>query len=303
MPGTVLALGVAPVAAAPIESRPSVRLAIGVGVVGDRYGAGQGTFRGYPDQDVTLVEEEDALAVGVAPLELRRTIVTRGVKLEDMIGRTFRVGDVLLHGMRPCLPCNHLEKLLARPGLKATLRGGLRARIVTAGEVRVGDAVEAVPVRIDADMRAVVESAHLAFVATVTPDGRPNLSPKGTIRVLDDQRLFFLDLASPQTRKDIEKNAWMEVNVVDALSRRGYRFFGKATAHVDDALAAEAKARVFAEEGAEYPTRGVVVLTVERALPLRSPGYQHVPDEHAMRAAWKPRRAALDAAFEKHLRD
>ena len=55
-------------------------------------------------------------------------------------------------------------------------------------------------VTLTADMRAVVQAAHLCFAATVTPDGKPNLSPKGTIRVWDDRHLFFLDLASPGTR-------------------------------------------------------------------------------------------------------
>jgi hypothetical protein len=54
-----------------------------------------------------------------------------------------------------------------------------------------------------ADMRAVVHAAHLCFAATVRPDGKPNLSPKGTIRVWDDRQLFFLDLASPGTRANL----------------------------------------------------------------------------------------------------
>jgi len=54
------------------------------------------------------------------------------------------------------------------------------------------------------DMRAVIETCQLCFAATVSPDGRPNLSPKGTIRVWDDEHLFFLDIASPQTRANLE---------------------------------------------------------------------------------------------------
>lgn len=310
--GTIVGLATAPSAGALVEARASVRLAIAQGVVGDRYARDEGHFHGHPDMDVTLVEEEDAQAVGVEPLALRRNLVTRGVSLDALVGRTFRVGSALLHGMRPCLPCRYLEESLARPGLKAALRGGLRARVVASGEVHVGDAVEPVPVRLDDDMRAVVESAHLAFVATVTPDGRPNLSPKGTIRVLDDPvgveggdsppaRLFFLDIASPQTRKSIAVNPWMEVNVVDATSRRGYRFYGKASAHEGDDVHRAAEERVFREDGATYPNRGAIVLHVERALPLVSPGYQTVEDETAMRAAWKPKRAALDAAFDAHV--
>ena len=82
-----------------------------------------------------------------------------------------------------------------------------------------------------ADMRAVVQSAHLCFAATVTAENRPNLSPKGTIRVWDDGHLFFLDIASPGTRANLRANPFIEINVVDQLSRRGYRFFGTAAIH------------------------------------------------------------------------
>src|SRR6476659_3934979 len=83
------------------------------------------------------------------------------------------------------------------------------------------------------DMRAVIQSAHLCFAATVTPDGRPNVSPKGTIRVWDDTHLFFLDIASPGTRTNLAHAPWLELNVVDQLSRRGYRFSGQAELHLE----------------------------------------------------------------------
>lgn len=154
---------------------------------------------------------------------------------------------------------------------------------------------------IDADVRAIVESAHLCFVATVTADGRPNLSPKGTVRVLDDHHLFFLDIASPRTRANIEQCPFMEINVVDQLSRRGYRCFGKATAHRADTIYAQATQQVFLEEGTTYPVESVVVLEVERVEAVVSPGYSHVPEERAMRTWWKARRASLDADFDAYL--
>lgn len=302
MTGQVVALGIAKAAGAPIEPRASIQVAIAQGVVGDRYADGRGFFQGYPDQDVTLVEAEDAEAMGLDPLATRRNIVTRGVRLEELIGRTFRVGGATLHGMRRCLPCNYLSTMLHKPELKAQLRGGLRARVAVAGEIRLGDRVEVVPALIDADMRAVVESARLAFVATVTPEGMPNLSPKGTIRVLDERRLFFLDLASPQTRKDLATNPWMEINVVDATSRRGYRFYGRASIHKDDDVHRAAVERITSEDATEYDDRGAIVLEVERALPLVSPGYVEDMDEWKMREAWTAKRAKLDAAFVEHVR-
>jgi predicted pyridoxine 5'-phosphate oxidase superfamily flavin-nucleotide-binding protein len=154
--------------------------------------------------------------------------------------------------------------------------------------------------RIDDDARAVVESAHLVFAATVTPDGHPNLSPKGTIRVWDDRHLFFLDIASPNTRRNLTFNPKIELNVVEHLSRRGYRFFGTATLHRDDDVFREAMRRVFDEERAEYTIDCVVLVEVERMDALVSPGYLHTTSEAAMRDSWRPRRAALDAVFEDH---
>src|ERR1700730_15194571 len=123
------------------------------------------------------------------------------------------------------------------------------------------------------DMRAVIRSAHLCFAATVSPEGRPNVSPKGTIRIWDDTHLFFLDIASPQTRANLAAHPFMELNVVDQLSRRGYRFSGPTTLHENGDVFERALAMVLAEEEARYPVRSVVLLEVEHATPLISPGY------------------------------
>jgi len=147
-----------------------------------------------------------------------------------------------------------------------------------------------------ADMRAVVRSASLCFAATVTPDGRPNLSPKGTIRVWDDSHLVFLDLASPNTRANLAHNPWMEINVVDQLSRRGYRFSGRAFVYRDGEVFETAS-----KIAPEYDVVSVILLEVENAAALVSPGYQHTPNELAMRASWKERRRALDEEFEAHI--
>jgi predicted pyridoxine 5'-phosphate oxidase superfamily flavin-nucleotide-binding protein len=158
------------------------------------------------------------------------------------------------------------------------------------------------PVTLTVDMRAIIQSTHLCFAATVTADGKPNLSPKGTIRVWDDSRLFFLDLASPGTRANLAVSPWMELNVVDQLSRRGYRFFGKAAIHTGGIIFDKAVAIIKGEENADYPAAGVVLLEIDKAAPLISPGYWHVLDEPTMRKLWRDRRDILDAEFEKHLR-
>ena len=156
-------------------------------------------------------------------------------------------------------------------------------------------------VTLTADMRAVIQAAHLCFAGTVSADGTPNVSPKGTIRVWDDQHLFFLDIASPGTRANLRTRPWMELNVVDQLSRRGYRFFGPATVHIGDAVFEEAIRRVQGAGQVSYPVAAVVLLALERAAALISPGYARVPDERAMRALWRERRAELDQEFEAYL--
>jgi len=153
-----------------------------------------------------------------------------------------------------------------------------------------------------ADMRAVIRSAHLCFAATVTPEGLPNLSPKGTIRIWDDHRVFFLDIASPGTRANLAVHPWMELNVVDQLSRRGYRFFGHSTLHASGEIFERAVRIVVGDEKARYPVQSVVLLEVHRAAPLISPGYWHVADESAMRAQWRERPVALERDFEDHLK-
>ena len=152
------------------------------------------------------------------------------------------------------------------------------------------------------DMQALLEVTRLAFVATVTPEGRPNLSPKGTIRAWDDDHLFFLDIASPGTRANLEKSQWMEVNVVDQLSRRGYRFFGKAALHFSsDPIYEEALQRTYGDGPRYYPATCVVILAIEKTAPLFSPIYWTGLGEAEVREQWKPRRAELDPDFEVHL--
>ncbi len=138
-------------------------------------------------------------------------------------------------------------------------------------------------ISITEDMRAVIQAAHLCFAATVNAEGRPSLSPTGTVRVWDEGHLFFLDGDSPATCANLERQPWLELNVVEALSRRCYRFAGRAEVLRGGAVFAEATRRVFAEEGARYPAPAVVLMTLEAATPLVSPIYVHMGAEPAMR--------------------
>ena len=148
--GTVELIALAAEAGGPMTVVPSAEVIEGRGLRGDRYERGSGTFsdpggRGY---DLTLVEAEaleDLAAGGVelAPAEARRNLVVKGIALDDLIGRRFRVGEVECFGQRRCEPCAHLEQL-TRPGILRGLvhRGGLRADVISGGEIRTGDRIE-----------------------------------------------------------------------------------------------------------------------------------------------------------------
>jgi MOSC domain-containing protein YiiM len=146
--GSIIAIYIAPAAAAPMQSVQAVRAAIGAGLEGDRYAARAGTYSNYPGngRDVTLIEIE-ALEALQRDYEIafdsalsRRNIVTRGVALNHLVNHEFHVGDVLLRGTRLCDPCAHLERLSVKGAMRGLIhRGGLRAEVIEGGEFKVGD--------------------------------------------------------------------------------------------------------------------------------------------------------------------
>ena len=79
------------------------------------------------------------------------------------------------------------------------------------------------------EIKNILEQQKLGYVATVSPDNTPNVSPKGTITVWDDEHLVFADIKSPKTLANLEQNPSVEINVVDPIIRKGYRFKGTAT--------------------------------------------------------------------------
>src|SRR5918912_321855 len=109
---------------------------------GDRYFRAKGA---KPGRALTLVEAENVEAVGLAPGATRRQVTTRGVRLNDLVGKRFRVGEVECYGVELCEPCRHLESM-TRPGIIKELvhRAGINADILTDGTISVGD--EVVPV-------------------------------------------------------------------------------------------------------------------------------------------------------------
>ncbi|MFT4040807.1 MAG: MOSC domain-containing protein [Thermomicrobiales bacterium] len=153
MSGDVIAIHITSGASEPMQSLDRAEAIAGQGLSGDRYQTGSGFYSQTPTtpgaRELTLIAEEALNAVAVEtgieiPLhEHRRNITTRGIDVDALLGQQFRIGGALCEGVRACPPCNHLDELTGKPLLKPLAqRGGLRARIVTGGEIRVGDRIE-----------------------------------------------------------------------------------------------------------------------------------------------------------------
>lgn len=152
MTGTVEFVHLTGAAGADPESRETAEAVEGRGLRGDRYFENAGTFSTPGEErtrDVTLIEAESLeqaeadYGVDFAPGVHRRNITVRGVGLNKLVGKRFRVGDVVLEGAELCEPCDYLERTLEQAGVQDALvhRGGLRCAVVDGGEIAVGDDV------------------------------------------------------------------------------------------------------------------------------------------------------------------
>ena len=144
--------------------------------------------------------------------------------------------------------------------------------------------------KLTADMKRVVAEQRLAYVAMVCSDGTPNVSPKGTIAVWDDEHLVFADIRSPGTITNLKKNPAVELNIVDPFVRKGYRFKGTGEVIVEGGLFEEIM-HFYGGRGVDTAKqsrmRGFVLITVETALPLISPAYDGgSSDELSIRKHW-----------------
>jgi MOSC domain-containing protein YiiM len=169
--GELLHIHVAPTASAAMEELPEAVLVGGVGIEGDRYATGLGTYSKRPhiDRQVTLIEVEvlEAIArdrgIAFAPHEHRRNLTTRGVPLGHLVGQYFRIGDCVLYGGRLNVPCLYLESLLGKKVFKPLInRSGLNSRIVLGGTIRNHDRIEwCDPASLDVSIRLANEAMPL----------------------------------------------------------------------------------------------------------------------------------------------
>jgi uncharacterized protein len=142
--------------------------------------------------------------------------------------------------------------------------------------------------RLTEEMKRVVLEQKLGFAATVCPDGTPNLSPKGTTTVWNDDHLVFADIRSRNTVRNLRMNPAIEINVVDPISRKGYRFKGAADLHTDGEIY-ELGLKVLADRGYNLTrerVRTVVLTRVDRATPLISPAYDSGRTGQEIREQW-----------------
>ena len=148
---SLIQICIADAATAPMRTVPEIECVSGRGLAGDRYFVGTGTFSATakkPSHEVTLVEAEEIedfnaqFGTNMKPAELRRNFVTRGIRLNDLVGQRFTIGSVTFEGIRLCEPCSHLAAITGDEVLTGLVhQAGLRAAIVESGTVRVGDSV------------------------------------------------------------------------------------------------------------------------------------------------------------------
>ena len=152
--GVILSIYLAPAAAAPMVSVMETQAVAGQGLAGDRYFNKLGTYSNHPGsgREVTLIEIEAIEAmlreyqVELNPAMSRRNLVTRGVALNHLVEREFRIGEVLMRGTRLCEPCRHLERLSVKGAMRGLIhRGGLRAEVIRGGVIKTGDLITQVP--------------------------------------------------------------------------------------------------------------------------------------------------------------
>jgi hypothetical protein len=138
------------------------------------------------------------------------------------------------------------------------------------------------------DMKRVITQQKVGYVATVCADGTPNLSPKATMLVLDDDHIMFADIRSPNTAENLVHMPVLEINFLDLFSRKGYRFKGTAQYAAHGTPAYDDLLPHFGQwDDLRRAFRGIVKVAVERALPVTSPAYDRGATEEELRAQWQ----------------
>jgi len=140
--------------------------------------------------------------------------------------------------------------------------------------------------KISDEIKHFLERQKLGFVATISPDNTPNVSPKGTILAWDDEHLIFADIKSPQTISNLENNSSVEINVVDPILRKGYRFKGKGMILKDNEEFSKIL-KFYGEKGIKSKINAVVIVKVDTLSEVTSPLYDLGFSEEEIKEKWK----------------
>jgi len=141
-------------------------------------------------------------------------------------------------------------------------------------------------VEFDDEIKQFVNFQKLGYIATVSSDGSPNLSPKGTIVILDDSRLVFANIRSPQTITNLRNNPAIEINVIDPFSRMGYRFQGTAKI-ISEGDDFQKILKFFEEQGIKSKISDIVIVNVEYFSEVTSPSYDLGQTKDDLVKKWK----------------
>ncbi len=141
-------------------------------------------------------------------------------------------------------------------------------------------------ISIPKDIKNFVNFQKLGYVATISNDGTPNLSPKGTIAVIDESTMVFADIRSPQTMQNLQENPSIEINVVDPFQRSGYRFKGDGKI-INDGSEFDKILDYYTKAGVKSKINSVVLVDVKSMSEVTSPSYDLGATKDELISKWK----------------
>ena len=141
-------------------------------------------------------------------------------------------------------------------------------------------------ITIPKDIKNFVNFQKLGYVATISKDRTPNLSPKGTIAVIDESTLVFADIRSPQTMQNLQENPSVEINVVDPFQRTGYRFKGDGKI-INNGSEFEKILEYYVKTGVKSKINAVVIVDVKSMSEITSPSYDLGATKDELVSKWK----------------
>jgi hypothetical protein len=139
---------------------------------------------------------------------------------------------------------------------------------------------------ITSEIKTFLNSQKLGYVATVSSDGKPNISPKGTIIAWSDNLLAFANIRSPDTVMNLQHNPFVEINVIDPLSRKGYLFTGTAKIIKNTPLYVEILNH-YRTNGIKSPINSIVIVDISSVSEVTSPLYDLGQTEEEIKLKWK----------------